>query len=123
MVARAWILILPISACAAPATREWSWESWRTALLRDLSPGELPPLPSAGWRQAAPGVWARDDAEVSDYDGDGCVDYLRVVDPPSSYRHLIWVDLDHNGYFDEGPGIPEPAPRAGPRLRVPTFAP
>jgi len=117
-------LLLGCGCTAAGAVNpSQSWEAWRSALLTGTPTGELPSIPTDGWRRAAPGVWIRQSDQASDYDGDGRVDYLRVVDPPNSYRYFIWVDHDRDGFFDHGPGIPEPAPRADPRQRVPSFAP
>lgn len=118
---RAWLLLLASAACAAPAPAELTWEEWRAALLRSHAPGELPPIPTEGWRLAAPGAWLRYGAEVADRNLDGRVDYLRVADPPNSYRHYIWVDLDHDGRFDSDPGIVVPEDRINPRSRVPRF--
>ena len=65
---------------------------------------------------------AAPDAEVSDHDGDGRVDSLRVADPPGTYRHLAWFDEDRDGFFDYGPPWNERAPSPDPRWRVPVFA-
>jgi len=116
------MLALLAGACRAPhdapPVPEPSWSEWSRALLAHRAPGKLTPVPFSGWTHDYGNTWYRDNAQISDYDGDGRIDYLRVVDPPDSYMHHIWVDTDHDGYFDDR--IPT-AKAPDPDQRVPEF--
>lgn len=92
---------------------------WSAALLRGVVPAELPPIPASGWTYNG-ASWARYGGEIADRDSDGRIDYVRIVDPPGSYNHIVWMDLDYDGYFDSYPGV-DPAGPPDPRFQVPVF--
>ena len=97
----------------------WTWPDWSAALLRGVVPTDLPPIPVSGWRYN--GVsWVRHGAEIADHNSDGHVDYIRIVDPPYSYRHPTWIDQEYDGYFDSYPGSIETG-SPNPQFKVPLF--
>ena len=93
-----------LASCAASvpdtATPELTWEEWSEGLLRDGFGEVIPAIPSSGWEHRDASGWFRLGSQVADYNGDGRVDYVRIQDPPGSYNHCIWVDNDHDGFFD-----------------------
>lgn len=40
--------------------------------------------------------------QASDLNGDGKIDYLRLQKPVDSFNHFVWIDTDHDGFFDQG---------------------
>ena len=112
------------SSAPSPAipSSEWTWPEWSSALLRGDAPGQMPPIPSSGWTHPEGPSWYRDDCQIADYNADGRIDYIRIVDPPSSFAHHVWVDRDFDGYFDVIPGA-EANSETDPNLRVPGFEP
>ena len=113
------------SSAPSPAipSSEWTWTEWSGALLRGDAPGQMPPIPSSGWtHRDGHHSWFRDGCQIADYNVDGQIDYIRIVDPPSSFAHHIWVDRDYNGYFDVYPGAGANG-ETDPNLRVPRFEP
>jgi hypothetical protein len=64
--------------------------------------------------------WVQHGGEIADHNADGQVDYIRIVDPPYSYNHLVWIDRDYDGYFDDYPGAVATGP-SDPQLKVPLF--
>lgn len=40
--------------------------------------------------------------QASDFNDDGKIDYLRLQKPVDSCNHFIWIDTDHDGFFDKG---------------------
>ena len=104
---------------AEPSSLPWTWSDWSSALLRGVMPAELPPIPESGWSFNG-ASWVRSGGEVADRNGDGRVDYIRIVDPPNSYNHRVWVDLDYDGFIDRDDG-PDQAGRPDPQYKVPLF--
>ena len=99
-------------------TIEYDWDDWAGHLLHGEFDTELPPIPSLGWTPNSTGSWTRHGAQVADQNGDGKVDDLRIANPPSSYNHVIWLDLDFDGLFDD-----RGAGSDAVRIQVPNFAP
>ncbi len=100
----------------------WTWERWSRAMLGGAATADLPPIPSEGWRQDAERSWSRFGAQVADFDADGRIDYLRIVDPPGSYNHRVWSDHDRDGYLDHE-GHRHDTVRVNERFPVPLFEP
>lgn len=64
-------------------------------------PKELPvQIIDASWEHKGTGVYLKENMECSDQNGDGKFDYFRLQDPPDSYQHWVWLDTDHDGFFD-----------------------
>lgn len=59
----------------------------------------IPTIPTTGWTRNG-NSWHQNSWQVADMNGDGRVDYLRVQEPAGSFNHRIWIDQDHDGYFD-----------------------
>lgn len=80
----------------------------------------LPGIPAAGWTSSGTS-WHQNSWEVGDRNSDGRVDYLCVQDPPESFNHRVWIDRDHDGWFDTY--TDNTAGEIELRLAVPAFAP
>ena len=80
-----------------------------------------------GWNRSEIGArnnfigtsWTKSNAQCADYNGDGKIDYLRVVSPPDSYEHYILIDGDFDGYFDEAAGSTSDTVLSDKNLSVP----
>jgi len=59
----------------------------------------LPVLPAKGWVKKGD-AWYQSNIEICDFNADGRIDYVRVQDPPDSFNHRVWIDSDHDGFFD-----------------------
>ena len=98
--------------------KELAWEEWSSQMLSGGFGTKLPQVPAEGWVQRGKGSWVRNGAQISDINLDGRIDYLRIADPPNSYNHNGWMDLDFDGYFDSRGGEDD-----GNRIEVPKFEP
>lgn len=103
---------------AKQETRVLAWEEWSSQMLLGSFGANLPRISAEGWSPEKAGSWVRSGAQIADYNLDGRIDYLRIVDPPGSYVHHIWVDRDNDGYFEPRSGENEES-----KIGVPNFEP